>query len=83
MKSSTQRLAAIAGKNHMTPSEALVETLVANGVTDVFGIVGSAYMDALDIFPAATASASRRTAPASPTSSPRSPRPTGPTVRWS
>ena len=25
----------------MTPSEALVETLVANGVTDVFGIVGS------------------------------------------
>ncbi len=37
----------------MTPSEALVETLVAQGVTDVFGIVGSAYMDALDLFPAA------------------------------
>ena len=37
----------------MTPSEALVETLAGNGVTDVFGIVGSAYMDALDIFPAA------------------------------
>jgi sulfoacetaldehyde acetyltransferase len=37
----------------MTPSEALVETLVANGVTHVFGIVGSAFMDALDIFPAA------------------------------
>jgi sulfoacetaldehyde acetyltransferase len=37
----------------MTPSEALVETLAANGVTHVFGIVGSAYMDALDIFPAA------------------------------
>jgi sulfoacetaldehyde acetyltransferase len=37
----------------MTPSEALVETMVAHGVTDVFGIVGSAYMDALDIFPAA------------------------------
>ncbi|MFQ5994497.1 MAG: sulfoacetaldehyde acetyltransferase [Acidiferrobacterales bacterium] len=37
----------------MTPSEAFVETLVAQGVTDVFGIVGSAYMDALDIFPAA------------------------------
>ena len=37
----------------MTPSEALVETLAANGVTEVFGIVGSAYMDALDIFPAA------------------------------
>jgi sulfoacetaldehyde acetyltransferase len=34
----------------MTPSEAFVETLVAHGVTDVFGIVGSAYMDALDIF---------------------------------
>jgi sulfoacetaldehyde acetyltransferase len=37
----------------MTPSEALVETLAAQGVRDVFGIVGSAYMDALDIFPAA------------------------------
>ena len=37
----------------MTSSEAFVETLVAHGVTDVFGIVGSAYMDALDIFPAA------------------------------
>jgi len=37
----------------MTPSEAFVETLAAQGVTDVFGIVGSAYMDALDIFPAA------------------------------
>ena len=34
----------------MTPSEAFVETLVAQGVTDIFGIVGSAYMDALDIF---------------------------------
>ncbi len=37
----------------MTPSEALVETLVAEGVQTVFGIVGSAYMDALDLFPAA------------------------------
>jgi sulfoacetaldehyde acetyltransferase len=37
----------------MGPSEALVETLVANGVTHVFGIVGSAFMDALDLFPAA------------------------------
>ncbi len=37
----------------MTPSEALVETLVAEGVETVFGIVGSAYMDALDLFPAA------------------------------
>ncbi|HZT20819.1 MAG TPA: sulfoacetaldehyde acetyltransferase [Dongiaceae bacterium] len=34
----------------MTPSEAFVETLVAHGVKDVFGIVGSAYMDALDLF---------------------------------
>ncbi|HMI37079.1 MAG TPA: thiamine pyrophosphate-binding protein, partial [Steroidobacteraceae bacterium] len=37
----------------MGPSEALVEVLAANGVTHVFGIVGSAFMDALDIFPAA------------------------------
>ena len=37
----------------MTPSEAFVETLVAHGVKNVFGIVGSAYMDALDLFPAA------------------------------
>src|SRR5271154_628754 len=37
----------------MSPSEALVETLAANGVTHVFGIVGSAFMDALDLFPAA------------------------------
>jgi sulfoacetaldehyde acetyltransferase len=41
------------GPTRMTPSEAFVETLVANGVTDVFGIVGSALMDALDLFPAA------------------------------
>jgi len=37
----------------MGPSEALVEVLAANGVKHVFGIVGSAFMDALDIFPAA------------------------------
>lgn len=35
----------------MTSSEAFVETLVANNVTDVFGIVGSAFMDPLDMFP--------------------------------
>lgn len=40
-------------KQKMTPSEALVETLVAEKVDTVFGIVGSAYMDALDLFPAA------------------------------
>ncbi|MGI9604873.1 MAG: sulfoacetaldehyde acetyltransferase, partial [Acidimicrobiales bacterium] len=34
----------------MTPSEAFVETLVANGVTTTFGIMGSAFMDAMDIF---------------------------------
>ncbi len=38
-------------KQKMTPSEALVETMVAEGVKNVFGIVGSAYMDALDLFP--------------------------------
>lgn len=37
----------------MTPSEAFVETLVAHGVTDMFGIAGSAFMDALDLFPTA------------------------------
>ena len=37
----------------MSPSEALVETLASYGVRDVFGIVGSGFMDALDIFPAA------------------------------
>jgi len=37
----------------MTASEAFVETLASRGVNNVFGIVGSAYMDALDIFPAA------------------------------
>src|SRR5438045_8897314 len=44
---------AVTGKQKMTPSEAFVETLVANGVKNVFGIVGSAYMDALDLFPLA------------------------------
>src|SRR5262244_2778778 len=44
---------AVTGRQKMTPSEAFVETLVAQGVKDVFGIVGSAFMDALDIFPAA------------------------------
>ena len=40
-------------RQKMTPSEALVETLLAEGVAHVFGIVGSAFMDALDLFPAA------------------------------
>ncbi len=34
----------------MTPSEAFVETMVAHGVDTVFGIMGSAFMDAMDIF---------------------------------
>jgi len=34
----------------MTPSEAFVETLVANNVDTIFGIMGSAFMDAMDIF---------------------------------
>ncbi|MBA0127821.1 sulfoacetaldehyde acetyltransferase [Haloechinothrix sp. YIM 98757] len=37
----------------MTSSEAFVESLAAEGVTKVPGIVGSAFMDALDMFPAA------------------------------
>ncbi|MGS0467231.1 sulfoacetaldehyde acetyltransferase [Cobetia marina] len=40
----------VQGKQKMTPSEAFVETMVANGVTDMFGIMGSAFMDAMDIF---------------------------------
>ncbi len=42
--------AAVSGVQRMTPSEAFVETMVANGVTDIFGIMGSAFMDAMDIF---------------------------------
>lgn len=34
----------------MTPSEAFVETMAVHGVTDIFGIMGSAFMDAMDIF---------------------------------
>jgi sulfoacetaldehyde acetyltransferase len=41
------------GKIKMTPSEAMVETLLAEGVTHVTGIVGSAFMDLLDLFPTA------------------------------
>ncbi len=41
---------AVSGVQRMTPSEAFVETMVANDVTDIFGIMGSAFMDAMDIF---------------------------------
>lgn len=40
-------------KIRMSNSEAFVETLVANNVNSCFGIVGSAFMDALDLFPLA------------------------------
>jgi sulfoacetaldehyde acetyltransferase len=50
---SDAKRAVVQGKTRMTPSEAFVETMVAHGVTDTFGIVGSAYMDAHDLFPAA------------------------------
>ncbi|MBC7482568.1 MAG: sulfoacetaldehyde acetyltransferase [Rhizobacter sp.] len=40
----------VTGVQKMTPSEAFVETMVANNVTDMFGIMGSAFMDAMDIF---------------------------------
>jgi sulfoacetaldehyde acetyltransferase len=40
----------VAGVQKMTPSEAFVETLVAQGVDTMFGIMGSAFMDAMDIF---------------------------------
>ena len=42
--------AVAAGPQKMTPSEAFVETMAANGVTEIFGIMGSAFMDAMDIF---------------------------------
>lgn len=48
-----KNLAAQSSKLRMTPSEAFVETLRAQGVKDTFGIVGSAYMDAHDLFPLA------------------------------
>ena len=38
------------GPTRMTPSEAFVETMVAQGVSTMFGIMGSAFMDAMDIF---------------------------------
>ena len=40
----------VSGPTRMTPSEAFVETLVAQGVDTLFGIMGSAFMDAMDIF---------------------------------
>ena len=48
--SNASTAAARTGPQAMTPSEAFVETLAANGVTEMFGIMGSAFMDAMDIF---------------------------------
>lgn len=47
---STSTTSQSSGPQRMTPSEAFVETMAANGVTDIFGIMGSAFMDAMDIF---------------------------------
>ncbi|MBE7420438.1 MAG: sulfoacetaldehyde acetyltransferase [Ideonella sp.] len=46
----TQTRSVPSGPTRMTPSEAFVETLVAQGVDTMFGIMGSAFMDAMDIF---------------------------------
>jgi sulfoacetaldehyde acetyltransferase len=47
---STNKSTIPSGPQKMTPSEAFVETMAANGVTEMFGIMGSAFMDAMDIF---------------------------------
>ncbi len=49
-KPNTDRRTVVSGQQKMTPSEAFVETLVAQGVDTMFGIMGSAFMDAMDIF---------------------------------
>ncbi|PMM37266.1 sulfoacetaldehyde acetyltransferase [Vibrio splendidus] len=48
--SKQEKRTVVSGTVTMTPSEAFVETMVANDVTDMFGIMGSAFMDAMDIF---------------------------------
>ncbi|MFS0783755.1 sulfoacetaldehyde acetyltransferase [Bacillus sp. 1P06AnD] len=40
-------------KVKMTPSEAIVETLLAEKIDQIYGILGSAFMDMLDLLPAA------------------------------
>lgn len=49
-QTTTDGRSVVAGVQKMTPSEAFVETMVANGVRHIFGIMGSAFMDAMDIF---------------------------------
>ncbi|OED85329.1 sulfoacetaldehyde acetyltransferase [Vibrio crassostreae] len=48
--SEQEKRTVVSGTVTMTPSEAFVETMVANDVTDMFGIMGAAFMDAMDIF---------------------------------
>lgn len=50
MASDTSGREVVEGVQKMTPSEAFVETMVAQDVTTLFGIMGSAFMDAMDIF---------------------------------
>ena len=50
MSNTPAKRQAVTGLQKMTPSEAFVETLVANDVSHMFGIMGSAFMDAMDIF---------------------------------
>jgi sulfoacetaldehyde acetyltransferase len=40
-------------KVKMTPSEAMTEVLLQEGIDHVTGIVGSAFMDMLDLWPTA------------------------------
>ncbi|WP_085521953.1 sulfoacetaldehyde acetyltransferase [Tuberibacillus sp. Marseille-P3662] len=40
-------------KLKLTPSEAIVEQLLAEGINQIYGILGSAYMDMLDLMPTA------------------------------
>ncbi len=49
-RAKTNRRTVVSGTQKMTPSEAFVETLVAQDVDTMFGIMGSAFMDAMDIF---------------------------------
>jgi sulfoacetaldehyde acetyltransferase len=53
MVKQSQEMKKVMNQVKMTPSEAIVETLVAEGVKEVYGIVGSAFMDMLDLFPTA------------------------------
>ncbi len=50
MSTTPAKRQAVTGLQKMTPSEAFVETLVANDVSHMFGIMGSAFMDAMDNF---------------------------------